>query len=319
MPASMVRPKISPLGAVRRNSSSRGRLPTGPVAWVWTWYGLLAMWVVAKPFRRWVLLASIVLLGVSAFLAFYPRSVLVEIAPSGSGRVFLLRLPHFSSVLVNTGPREHSRELIRWLRQRGINRLGALVLGRSGSDYTGAAGEVLQAVRVRELWCVPARTPEDILASARQRGVVIRALAAGQQGHLPRAVEWEVLWPLSVANRTRRADENSVVLRFMRGTQSLLLMNGAGEKTMEALLSLPVNPAATALAASPSAATNRLGQAWRDAVGARDIFISDDTTEGYVPKSLLDEWNGCGYRVRRMEEPAAPPMELEEHPAGNGR
>jgi competence protein ComEC len=133
----------------------------------------------------------------------------------------------------------------RYLWWRGIKKLDAVALTHAHEDHLEGLFAVLENFRVEELWVghdVASTAYARLLETARRRGTRIRHL---QQGD---SFEWggmrgRVLWPDTTAEVSQATNDDSLVLRFDFGQQSLLL-SGDIEKPVERALvekSLPLS------------------------------------------------------------------------------
>jgi len=124
--------------------------------------------------------------------------------------------------------------LIRALRSLQITRLDVLVVTHGDLDHRAGAAQVMERLRVRELW-LPAGGQDDdrlaaLAAQAARRRISVRWLAAGARGTDRGDLEVDVLWPVAgdlprgsvdVPNRRSR-NEGSLVLRVgVAGTRIL--------------------------------------------------------------------------------------------------
>jgi ComEC/Rec2-related protein len=180
-------------------------------------------------------IAAIVLLGVRL------ADQRVEIClPGGdSAGACFIDLPGGRDVLVDPGPRFSSRDLMRWLRARGVDRLGALVVTRARADVAGGAVDLMDRIPVDELWLPDhdARSTVDqrLRDLAAGREIPVRRLARGDRGSWRGVVEWEALHPVRGAGHSNAA-EAQLVLRVARGPSSVLFF-GERNAAVEAGLS----------------------------------------------------------------------------------
>jgi competence protein ComEC len=124
-----------------------------------------------------------------------------------------------------------------YLWSRGIKTLDAVALTHAHEDHLEGLFAVLENFRVKELWVghdVASAAYARLLETAARRGTRVIHLHEGD------SVSWggmrgSVLWPDSTAEVTQATNDDSLVLRFEFGKQSLLLA-GDIEKPVERAL-----------------------------------------------------------------------------------
>jgi competence protein ComEC len=157
----------------------------------------------------------------------------------------LCDVPGGGDVLVNAGDAGVSRRVVRWLREQGVDRLGALVLAAPTADVAGGVPALLEQIDVEEIWIGPqparSRVFTRALDLARERGIAIRNVTAGSHGRLAGGVGWEVLHP-SVAGP--QAIDGALVVRFARDASSVLIRSPAAASQEARILASAVEPTA---------------------------------------------------------------------------
>jgi len=119
-----------------------------------------------------------------------PGGLLVSVLDVGQGDAILLEPDGAEPVLVDAGP--PGAGLAAQLRERGIGRIGALVLTHSDDDHAGGAGEALAAVPVGGL--VQASADRGLERAARAAGAGALRVAAGDRVRSG-SLRLDVLWP----------------------------------------------------------------------------------------------------------------------------
>ena len=281
-------------------------VPTPPVWFVAAWFGWMALLRMARR-RAGIALAGILALGAGWAWLRHSDSAHADVLDVGQGQAVFLNLPGPRDVLVDTGPRFSSRDLLRHLRRHGVNRLHALVLTHGDTEHIGGTAAVLDAVPVDEIWCAAhlGRSPayRDLLADIRRRGIPLRTLSRGDRGVFPGGLEWEALHP--PADRTyRRSDEASLVLRVGREATALLIMGGADGGVEQDLVAQPLDLGATVLVTGDHGAEGTCRPEWLDRVrpAAAVISVGLGNVRGQPDRDALE----------RLREKAIPAWRTDE-------
>lgn len=267
------------LGGIRFFSSLRWGytyVPTPPVWFMAAWFAWMALLRIARR-RAAVAAAGIACLAAGLTWHMKSEAAHADILDVGQGQAVYLNLPGSSDVLVDTGPRFSSRDILRHLRRHGVNRLHALILTHGDAEHIGGTAAVLDALPVDEIWCAPhlGRSPayRELLAEIRGRGIPLRMPARGDRGLFPGGLEWEVLHPPAGRNY-RRSDEASLVLRVGREATALLIMGGADGSVEEDLVAQRIDLGATVLLAGDHGAEGTCRAGWLDRVQPACAVIS---------------------------------------------
>jgi len=283
-----------------------GLVPAPSGLWLWGWYGLLAIGLLAAGRRRApVWLAAGGCLALAALWSAAQEKTTVDILDVGEGSAALVVAPG-CGVLVDTGPRHMATRVLRALRERGVDELQILVISHPDAEHAGAAAEILHQVRIRELWCpAPARAfPQQAewLRAARLAGVPVRRLRRGDRGVWPGGVEWEVLHP-PAGLHSARADEASLVLRLARGRHSILFMGDADGAIERAIVQAGIEPAAEALVVG--AHGDRVGStpAFLALARPQTMIVSTGPENQFAPPhpEILARAQAVGAQVRRTD------------------
>jgi competence protein ComEC len=236
------------------------RVPTPPT-WLITccFTGLIALAICVRWQRKWtqaaaasfVVLCAIVM-AVSPFAPRLPRGEAeLTVLDVGQGDSIFLVAPDGRTLLTDGGGGpgplrfggvqtrfDIGEEVVsRYLWSRGVKKLDAVALTHAHEDHLEGLLAVLENFRVAELWVghdVASAAYARLLDTARRRGTRIVHLHRGD------SVTWggmrgSVLWPETTSEVSQATNDDSLVLRFDFGRQSLLLA-GDIEKPVERTL-----------------------------------------------------------------------------------
>jgi competence protein ComEC len=283
-------------------------IPSPSALWVAGWYGaLIVLLVTYGTLRRAIVVIAVATLAVGVCRGVRDDTVRVDILDVGRGNATLIDVPGSGDVLLDAGPRFSGRNVVRYLRKRGVGQLESLILTHGDADHIGGAFEILKNVPVSELWCAPfvrsSLLYRKLLGEAAKRTIRIRRLEQGDHGVLGGGVEWEVLSP-SGNEVCGRADEGSLVIRIARGAAAVLFMGGADGAVEPAILRRPVDPAADILVVGNHGAAGVCSDPFLAAVDPSSAIISvgADNTEGQPDPGVLSRLAERGIEVWRTDE-----------------
>jgi competence protein ComEC len=160
-----------------------------------------------------------------------PKALTVSVLDVGQGDAILLDPGDGPSVLVDAGP--PGAGVAAQLRERGIDRLGALVITHPDADHAGGAAEILAALPAEVL--AQANPDPGLHALARASGARPSRLAAGDELRSG-SLHLDVIWPparlLALDWAREQPNRLSIVLlaRF-KGFRMLLTGDAEAEVT----------------------------------------------------------------------------------------
>ena len=152
----------------------------------------------------------------------------------GQGDSFLLRLPNGRAILVDTGRRGRSRDILEYLKAQGVEELDALLLTHSDADHIGSAPEILDALHVDRVLLGPSRsntaTQERLDAALARNHTWVREVDRGDRLRAAPTVRLEILNPPPPSENFPHTDTNekSLVLLAEFGEMTFLLTGDAG-------------------------------------------------------------------------------------------
>lgn len=183
-----------------------------------------------------------------------PKGMLeVTALDCGRGEALFTVLPDGTTLLMDAGGREtYGPDTGRWnpgeeivspyLWSRGIQKIDIAVLGDANEENIKAMGAILRNFKVRELWRGPrvlSPAYRELVATARQRGVAIRQLVAGDQ-EIRGQADLQVLWPsLASPNSNFSLDDDSLVLRIACKHGSVFLRGDADDRVARVVADSP--------------------------------------------------------------------------------
>ncbi len=212
-------------------------------------YGAIVGLLVLRGRPRTVLVGAVAVVAAAGIARYTTEDrVRVILAPADLAPAVLVDVPGGDDVLIDPGPAWKSARTLRWLRSRGVDRLGELWLTAADASHAGAASNVLA--------CIPVGSVRRTSDPGRSR--VVRALAdewtaagrdatllsAGGHGTLRGGAVWDVFHPVAGAAHPRAADGTALV-RIGRGTRAVLLAGPAAAPARGALEEGPFDPGAT--------------------------------------------------------------------------
>jgi len=176
---------------------------------------MLAGAVMMHRFPRWALL-----LGTIAFIRPEVHGTNLEVSfPNvGQGSAALVAWPDGRKWLIDGGP--PGKDLLHWLRRKGIRRLDAVFLSHPDTDHFGGLIPVFKSLPVETFWA--SRKPNkderafhNLWRDAAIQGTTLRIVGHGHTGN---------------------DNENSLVLRLRHGKHQFLLTGDIGVDTEENML-----------------------------------------------------------------------------------
>jgi beta-lactamase superfamily II metal-dependent hydrolase len=265
-----------------------------------SYYVLLALiFFGGRRLRRGGIVATALIVGLLAWQKATDDHLAIHVWRLGEATVALVDAPGKDKVLINTGPRYVTRDLVRRLHAEGVAHLRALVLTRGTAAQSGGAGELLQQFPTRELWAAAGSLPPELHLAAQRQHIPVRQLEAGQLFPLAGGAEGEVFHPLP-GRRMARAADRALIFRVARGPLAVLFLNDASADALAALRARPVEPAAPIVLTDRLAA---LSPAWL-AHGATHTIITPASQQREVQEDQRRLERG-GLRLWRLEEGAA--------------
>ena len=191
----------------------------------------------------------VLLLALNVFLykdALSPKATALEmtVIDVGQGDAILLELPNRKHILVDAGPRYvgydvGERIILPFLRKSGITSLDAVILSHAHDDHVGGCRSILENIRVLQLvvgdTAAPTRLSRETLDAARRTSTPIKIAHAGEVLQFDPTTRIFVLQP-AVSYRPNDLNDQSVVLKVVYGSSSVLLPGDASQNVEDALI-----------------------------------------------------------------------------------
>ena len=171
-------------------------------------------------------------------------SLTATVIDVGQGDSILLELPQKRAILIDTGPKisqndSGERFIAPLLKRKGVSRLDAIILTHPHDDHIGGCKYLLENFKPRMLIiadsALPSRPYRELLATGRDLAIPIRIARKGESLQFDPTTRIFVLHA-APKSRPRDLNDQSIVLKVVYGTSSLLLTGDASERVEQELL-----------------------------------------------------------------------------------
>ncbi|MFH1443976.1 MAG: ComEC/Rec2 family competence protein [Candidatus Peregrinibacteria bacterium] len=206
-------------------------------------------------FRRPLLICCVILVGASLVLIRelkrIPKGNLtVQFFDVGQGDAALLTTPSGKTVLIDGGPDLSALEALGKSLPLSHRSIDLLILSHPDPDHFTAFPEVFRRFKVGALLLPAIQNDEEpykaLLAIVREQGVPLVATDPQRDIDLQDGVMLDILWPPNPV-RDAEDNDNSIVLRAIYGTGSILFTGDLSEKGEEVLLASGIDVSAQVL------------------------------------------------------------------------
>ena len=270
-------------------------VPTPPGWWVAVALVLLIPLVRGRRAVRGVAAGlALVLLAAVGWTLRGERPLSVAVHHLGPTAVAHAHLPGSGDWLFDTGPAFTRRSLMRFLDQRGVNRLRAVVLLRPTMESAGALPELLRERRVDELWIPPGRIRSrpfaDLIARLEADGIPVVRRSRGERGP-----GWMVLHP-GAEETHASASAGGLVIRISHSASAVMFAPPAEPALIEALAAAAQDYGAQAWIelGFPRASPQGPGL---DALASRAALLARPMAPGDAFRAEPDEGRPAGVRI----------------------
>lgn len=222
----------------------------------------------------------------------------------GQGDATLIRTPS-GDILIDAGPESSQAELCRKLKKAGVTTLELAVFTHPDEDHIGGADGVIEQFEVEKIWLPTGDSGEEsycrLLDVAEKKDVFIDRVGIGDYFRLEE-VNITVFSPLPGASND--SNDNSIVIKLLCGSASVLLSGDAGVAVEEYLLEkyrphLDVDIYKVAHHGSNSSS----GQAFLEAMTPEWAIIEcgRGNAYGHPHGEVLERLETCGAAVLRTD------------------
>jgi competence protein ComEC len=217
----------------------------------------------------------------------------------GHGDAATLRFPEGGKMLVDTGGGRHDasnraaayRQITPALARQQMTDLDVLVITHSDLDHVGAAGRLLDRIRVDELWLAPCghdvRALKSLIAQAIGSETRVRLLHAGESFHW-QGVTVSPLWPpvhhrLADGSCLHGANGSSLVLHLGYAGRSIVLAADIGMAQERAIMRHFPGLSADVLKVAHHGSKSSTSSSWIESLSPRFALISGPFKGGRMP------------------------------------
>lgn len=235
--------------------------------------------------------------------------LVVEFLDVGQGDAVLVTSPTGKRMLVDGGPPSSASKLIAMLRERGVEGLDLLVMTHPHLDHLGGLRAVVERATPK-LFLEPGVThtiPQygQLLEALEKKGVPLKIARGGRSIDLGGGARADVLGPTEPLLDGTRSDPNanSVVLRVVFGTTSILLTGDSEADTEQRLLGAGVELGSTVLKVAHHGSKYSTTDAFLREVRPKIAVIpcGAGNDYGHPHKPLLDRLSRAGVDVLRTD------------------
>ena len=243
-----------------------------------------------------------------------PNLLRVSFIDVGQGDAIVVEMPGRETLLIDAGPRSAtfdagSRTVLPFLKRRGIHSLDLLVITHAHADHVGGLPSVVSGVEVRSIVAVSPEAVRAGLGLLWQAGFPsIDSCIPGRSIDLTRAARVYVLYPLPGLTAGRLGGNESLVLKVVYGSVSLVL-TGDAETTEESLIMRMYGPFLHSdfLKAGHHGSRTSSSDQFLDLVQPRAVSISVGRRNKFrhPSPSVIARMNSRGIEVFRTDEQGA--------------
>ncbi|MBO4216749.1 MAG: MBL fold metallo-hydrolase [Clostridia bacterium] len=225
----------------------------------------------------------------------------------GQGDAILLRFPTGENMLIDTGDRDGSNTLVKYLQSQSVKTLDYLVLTHPDSDHIGEAYDVLSNFTVKNLWMSSktstTKTYLNILEKADELGLEIETPFSGDVFTVGEG-KFTVLSPVD-GKSYGNTNNASIVMKFEYGSVSVMFTGDAESPTEDDILSAygASSLRCDILKCGHHGSSSSTSQAFLNAVAPRYAVIScgAGNTYGHPHRETMEKLNAKGIEILRTD------------------
>lgn len=175
----------------------------------------------------------------------------------GQGDCSLFILPDGGTILIDAGPEEAARDVVRYIKGCGIKKIDLLVATHAHSDHIGGMKAVMNNFRIGKIWdsgfIHGSDLQKDFYRSIQRKKIKFGRPKRGFSEKMGNVLV-EVLAPPALLRGTKSdVNNNSLVIRIKYGNVSFLMTGDMEKEQRETISPLPMS---TVLKASHHGSSN---------------------------------------------------------------
>lgn len=221
----------------------------------------------------------------SPLLRFYGLDV-------GQGDSFFFIFPDGKTMLIDAGPEDAGRKIVRYLKSCGVTKIDLLVATHPHSDHIGGMPAVMKNFEIGKIWDsgynLGSKPQEIFYRRIKKENIPFGRPKRGYSEKFGGAVI-DVLAPSKLLTGTARdANNNCIVLRITYGSVSFLMM---ADMEREQRMTIPALPQSTVLKAAHHGSYNGTDARVLNNVSPKFIILSygKGNSYGYPHREIVSE------------------------------
>ncbi|MCB9731106.1 MAG: helix-hairpin-helix domain-containing protein [Deltaproteobacteria bacterium] len=233
----------------------------------------------------------------------------VQVVDVGQGDGLIVLSPTGKSIMIDAGDRGKHAPMLRQLAEDGVTTLDLVVMSHPHADHIGGMQKVLEKVPTKAFvdpgFDYSSGIYADLLAHLEASGTKVLIARRGRRIDIGGGASLEVLWPVEPLLRGTRSDanSNSVVLKLVYGTTSMLFTGDSEAPTENGLLDDPESLHADVLKVAHHGSEHSTQDRFLAAVRPYIAVIScgEDNKFGHPALSTLEKLERSGVQVLRTD------------------
>ena len=220
----------------------------------------------------------------------------------GQGDSFLFILPNGETILIDAGPEESGKKLVRELKRLNVKKIDLLVATHPHSDHIGGMRKVLSNFRIGKVWdsgfIHGSPLQKNFYSTIQKKNI---PFGRPKRGHSEKMgnVLIEVLAPARLIRGTKRdANNNCLVLNIKYGSTGFLMLADMEREQRSTVRPLP---RAAVLKASHHGSSNGTDMNLLKEVSPRLIILSygRNNSYGYPHREVVSAVSALG--IKRLD------------------
>ncbi|MDO5562052.1 MAG: MBL fold metallo-hydrolase [Synergistaceae bacterium] len=210
----------------------------------------------------------------------------------GQGDSFFFIFPDGKTMLIDAGPEDAGRKIVRYIKSCGVKKIDLLVATHPHSDHIGGMQAVLKNFEIGKIWDSGynhgSKPQEDFYRRIKKENIPFGRPKRGYSEKFGGAVI-DVLAPSKLLKGTARdANNNCIVLRITYGSVSFLM---TADMEREQRMTIPALPQSTVLKAAHHGSYNGTDRHVLDSVAPKFVVLSygKGNPYGYPHKEIVGD------------------------------